>query len=305
MRCSIFEEPLPFSGFSQGSQQTSVSPLLLALVSMILDGPSFKDQMTDTTTAALTIAQMLKFNSVKHKRKQSTSASSTVRHRPAQETPVPMYVGMMLHAQTCKRELVDRLSQLGISISYDRVLHLTTQMGNSIGQQFRLEQVVCPPKMRGAVFTTAGIDNIDHNPSATTAKFSFHGTAIIFIQHLSFCGEGVDSTIVFTGGSGDGSSTLIRQLPQCYTDIPLIISSIKNMSLPAARVTSPAREVKPRKEEEYLCLQRQVLDGNNGAEDNISWTAFHASRQPPETQPIYPTSLFLMFQESAHTLAMI
>ena len=63
--------------------------LLLALVSMILDGPSIKDQMTDTTTAAVTIVQMLKFNSVKHKCKQSTSASSTVRHRPAQEIPVP------------------------------------------------------------------------------------------------------------------------------------------------------------------------------------------------------------------------
>ena len=142
MRCSIFEEAQPFSGFSRGSQQKSVSPMLLALVSMILDGPSIKDQMTDTITAAVTIAQMLKFNSVKHKRKQSTSASSTVRHRPVQETPVPIYIGMMLHAHTRKRELVDRLSQLGISISYDRVLRLTTQMGNSIGQQFHLKQVV-------------------------------------------------------------------------------------------------------------------------------------------------------------------
>ena len=62
--------------------------------------------------------------------------------------------------------------------------------------------------MHGEVFTTAGIENIDHNPSATTAKSSFHGTAISFIQHSSFTGEGVDQTIVFTGGSGDGNSTL-------------------------------------------------------------------------------------------------
>ena len=109
---SMFEEAQPFSGFSRGSQEKSVPLLLLAcLVSVILDGPSIKDQMTDTTTAAVTIAQMLKFNSMKHMRKQSTSASSTVRHRPAQETPVPIYVGMMLHTHTRKRELVDRLSQ--------------------------------------------------------------------------------------------------------------------------------------------------------------------------------------------------
>ena len=145
--------------------------------------------MTDTSTAAVTIAQMLKFNSVKHKRKQSTSASSTVRHRPAQET------------------------------------------ARSLCQQFYLEQVVCPPKMHGAVFTTEAIDIIDLNPSATTAKFSFHGTVIFLIQHLSFTGEGVDQTIVFTGESGDGSSTLIRHLPPYYTDIPPITSIIKNVSL--------------------------------------------------------------------------
>ena len=112
--------------------------LLLALVSMNLDGLSIKGQMTDTTTVAVTIAQMLKFNSVKHKHKQSTLSSSIVRHRPVEETPVPINVGIMLHAHTRKRELVDRLSQIGISISYDRVLRLTDQMGNSVCQQFHL-----------------------------------------------------------------------------------------------------------------------------------------------------------------------
>ena len=146
----MFEEALPFSGLSQVSQEKSVSPLLLALVGMILDGPSIKDQMTDTTTAAVTIAQMLKFNSVKHKRKLRTSESSTVRHRPAQEMLVPIYVGMM-YAHMCKTELVDRLTQLGISISYDHFLCLTGQMGNSVCQQFHQEQVVCPPNMHGAV----------------------------------------------------------------------------------------------------------------------------------------------------------
>ena len=61
--------------------------------------------------------------------------------------------------------------------------------------------------MRGAVFTTAAIDNIDHNPSAMTAKSFFHGTAISLILHPSFTGEGVDRTIVFTGGSWETLKT--------------------------------------------------------------------------------------------------
>ena len=58
----------------------TVSPLLLTLMNMVLEGPSIKDQMAEETSpAAVTIAQLLKFNSVKHKRAPGTAAF--VRHR--------------------------------------------------------------------------------------------------------------------------------------------------------------------------------------------------------------------------------
>ena len=87
----------------------------------------------------------------------------------------------MLHAQTCKRDLVDKLFNFGLSISYDRVLCLLAEMGNSVCQHFYAEQVVCPSILKRNTFTTAVVDNIDHNPSATTAKDSFHGTGISLI----------------------------------------------------------------------------------------------------------------------------
>ena len=71
-------------------------------------------------------------------------------------------------------------------------------------ERFELDGVVCPPKMRSGLFTVAAVDNLDYNPSATTAKDSFHGTGISLIhslkcqlsldtQHLRFiiCGTGV------------------------------------------------------------------------------------------------------------------
>lgn len=81
-------------------------------------------------------------------------------------------------ASSDTQELVDRLSHLGLSISYDRILRISAQLGSSVCELFHKEQVVCPPKLRGNVFTTAAVDNIDHNPSSTTAKESFHGTGI-------------------------------------------------------------------------------------------------------------------------------
>ena len=116
--------------------------LVLALVNMVLEGPSIKDQIHDSSTpAALSIAQTLKYNSVKHMR-TDVHTSASVRHSTAQETPLRIYIGLMLHAQTRKRELVDRLFNLGLNISYDRVLHLSAEMGNSVCQRFHMEQVV-------------------------------------------------------------------------------------------------------------------------------------------------------------------
>ena len=56
VRRQMFAEAKPFTGLPAGCQEESVPPLLLALVSMVLEGPNIKDQMGDTTPAALAIA---------------------------------------------------------------------------------------------------------------------------------------------------------------------------------------------------------------------------------------------------------
>ena len=48
VRRYMFGEAKPFTGYPEGCQEESVPPLLLALVSMILEGPSIKDQTEDT-----------------------------------------------------------------------------------------------------------------------------------------------------------------------------------------------------------------------------------------------------------------
>ena len=127
-----------------------------------------KDQSEDTThAAALSISQLLKFNSTKHRRVQDTI---TLRHSIAQETPVRTYIVLMLHAQTRKRELVDRLFHLGLSIPYDRIFRLTAQMGSNICEQFSREQVVCPPKLHGNVFTTAAAKGVFSKSSVPAAS---------------------------------------------------------------------------------------------------------------------------------------
>jgi hypothetical protein len=46
------------------------------------------------------------------------------------------------------------------------------------------------------VFTTAAVDNIDHNPSSTTSKSSFHGTGISIFQHPADENDGVERDVI-------------------------------------------------------------------------------------------------------------
>ena len=212
----------------------------------------------------------------------------------------------MVHAHTRKRELVDKLFHFGISNSYDRLLRISAQMGD-VCQQFHREQVVCPTKMRGTVFTTAAVDNIDHNPSSTTAKESFHGTAISLFQHSSFTGEGVNRSLVIAEGSEKTSNRkIVINLPYDFTNIPIVTSTITNLTIPPADVVSLCREgFTEHRKDEYLWLDhvRQVLEKSD-VEENTSWAAFHARRQPSRAQVICPTSLLPLFLERAHTIAM-
>ena len=307
VRDHMFGRAMPFNGFAAGCQKEAVSPLLLALVNMILEGPSITDHCKDTTPAALSIAQLLKFNSVKHKRKKATTDS--VRHNTAQETPVPTYIGLMLHAHTRKKELVDRLHHLGISISYDRVLRLSAQMGNRVCKQFHSDHVVCPPSLRGNIFTTAAIDNIDHNPSSTISKESFHGTGISLFQHPTSDCDGVVRNATIVEEVEDTASKSISDLPHFYTDVPPVTNSIKKPSVSATIVASLNRSsYDQHAKEEYCWLDqtKKILSNDDETHSaNVSWAAYHASHQSTTQHVICHNSLLPLFHESAHTLAMI
>jgi hypothetical protein len=65
------------------------------------------------------------------------------------------------------------------------MMQISADLGNSVCAQFEKDGLVCPSKLRKSLFTTASVDNIDHNPSSRTAKDSFHGTAISLTHHPS------------------------------------------------------------------------------------------------------------------------
>ena len=99
---------------------------------MVLNGPNTKAQLTSSEVSqpVLTIAQLLMHNSFV--RRWESQSKSTTMYSLERETPLPIYLGMMIHTETRKHEVVDDLYELGLSISYNHVLDISTELGNKI-----------------------------------------------------------------------------------------------------------------------------------------------------------------------------
>ena len=86
---------------------------------------------------------------------------------------------------------------------------------------------MCPPNLRIGLFTTA-LDNIDHNPSSTTVRDSFHGTGISMFQHATPDVPGTlrSNTLITTSTTATSTSKSVGELPQSYTQVtPVTLES--------------------------------------------------------------------------------
>ena len=212
IRRDMLDTKSKFNGtFNNSCQQESVPESLKTLIGMILGGPDIKTQSSDMTEAqaSLSIAQLMLFNGTKRRRDSGTTGASYYHSRNC-EPPLPIYLGLMTHAETRKRTLIDKFYNLGLSISHDRVLELSTDMGNSVCARFESEGVVCPPKLLKGVFTTAAVDNIDHNPSSVTAQGAFHGTGISLFQHPTSDAPGEEREVVSNDNQPSKTKRLAR-----------------------------------------------------------------------------------------------
>lgn len=100
------------------------------------------------TNTGVALSQLSIFNAVKRHR-DPQSDGTAVRHDPNREPPLPVYLGLLVHAETRKKTLiVDKFHRLGMSISYDRVMQISADLGNSICAQFEDDGVVCPSKLK-------------------------------------------------------------------------------------------------------------------------------------------------------------
>lgn len=99
--------------------------------------------------------------------------------------------------------------------------------------------MVVPLQAKHDTFTTLGFDNIDHNPRATTRRYSLHGTCISVLQFPTlnptseFPERLTDSLKVMN--PDEMGKNYVDQLPGLYTNIPEISLPKDNIHVPSIK----------------------------------------------------------------------
>lgn len=303
IRREIFQAENSFkfgAKFPVNCQKDCLPYNLNLLISMILYGPNLRDEENyNNSQSCLTISQLIIFNS---KKRQTSSEKSFTRHSALREPPLPLYIGLNVHSLVRSKKLVEELHHLGISVSYDRVMQIEKDIAHSLCGQYQANKLVCPSHLRKGLLTVGAVDNIDHDPSSTTAQSSFHGTGISITQlpTVDDMGTAIEPVAtVATKGLG---------LPHSYTVVPAVAlnqSKVEVVQRTYAENFSGNLEGAILKEKLWLKDAVEILNYSFEDYKPLTWASYHAHLQPPMTDLPSITAMLPLFIEKADSPAMI
>ena len=287
---------------AKGCQAASVPRSLVTLIGRIIGGTDITDNVaTAESKIALTISQLLQFNVVKNKRRKGKEVDS-LRHSKESETPFPLYTGLLIHAKTRKKGIVNTFAQKGLSVSYERVQDVQLNVTKQLCKKYQEDGFVCPPSLREGLFTTAAVDNIDHNPSSTTAVKAFHGTSISIFQHPETALESMQTDLKV---DIEDSSTKI-ELPESYTTLSPTKTKSQEYSLQTVNWNNESTHEAKDEMKDWLehLMHLNEEDSSSDIKDRFSWSGFHSKRSA--SSPVKSTSTLLpLLNESVNSTAML
>ena len=128
--------------------------------------------------------------------------------------------------------------------------------------------------MQKDLFTLAAIDNIDHNPSSSTAQNSFHGTSISIFQYP----QEFETQSKFEYRRPGSLRKNSLKLPDSYTQI---FPTKYLKPEPANRVPYEGAVFKKELQGITECTEKLAqLKLNDNLEERISFSAFFANKTP-------------------------
>ena len=177
IREDMFQRKNSFNGELNKTQDQSISPYLLALMSMLIDGVANVEGKC--SQAVLTLSGLVTFNA----RKVRTPSNLNHRHhKKERETPVSIYLGLKLYSTIGSRVTIDYMFHLGLCISYPRVLSITKSVYEALCKNYARHGIFLPSNLKKGCFVILVKDNIDKNASSNLVHSHYHGTSISLLQ---------------------------------------------------------------------------------------------------------------------------
>ena len=150
-------------------------------------------------------------------------------------------------------------------------------------------------------FTVGALDNIDYNPSSTTAQGSFHGTGISLFQFPSSSVDGTQSRPPITLPPGKPDRNI--HLPESYTTVPAV--SVKTTELTVSKTAyteafSGNLQHAMAQEDCWAQHAPSTVDKEVRSTDVITWSSYHGSmNRPPSILPVISGLLPLFYEKAS------
>ena len=116
-------------------------------------------------------------------RRQVNYNPLTASFRNLVETPFSVGLALHIHQQTRSKKIIDFLSGLGLSTTYDRIIQIETQIANAVAEKAEQNHgVYVRPNIESGVSIHFAIDNTDFVNNTPDGKHEFHGIGQTIFQ---------------------------------------------------------------------------------------------------------------------------
>ena len=168
--------------------------------------------------------------------------------------------------------------------------------------------VVLPTNLRGNVFVTHDVDNLDSHNMGNFSQDEFHGTALSATNHLSNENQGVKRALIKL----DLSDASAPQLPDSYAVVPPVELDNNPMFVPRS-INSPLRpshnlvQGAKMKDESWMAHVTTVIQQDTFPEDEIiTWSGYNSRLLGDDClKPQAVMGVFPLFPDKAASPSMI
>ena len=284
---------------SIGSQEDAVPPTLLKLIQLILTGNSPLSSGQQRYQESLTISQLIMTNSLK---RMTLHESRHKRYSILKETPLTKYIGTMLYRNTRSQKLVNIMFSLGLSISYRRVLNISDDIHTALQQHYEDEGLMCPIGLQKNTFTIGAVDNIDHNPTSSTSRRSFHGTGISIFQNIE---TEMEMPCLSRASNSDNheQKRVVSEYVDVRENIPFVYANPKPVLLSESVLQPDKHTIDMSLQEEQGWLE-MIEDSivSNYELDIMMWSAYHARKQDQQFKPPSVSCMLPLLDASSNSI---